>query len=131
MTIIKCNKKKEDDFETNITVETDDMSKMAFINVSINGVYIKIRSYDEGCATIEVNSIDGKSSGNYEVETNSRFNDIHHHMINIKATHPCFNANDGHENGHGECENTVSRPGAICTSDCVNKALENIVGVSQ
>ena len=39
----------------------------------------------------------------------------------------CFNANDGHENGHGDCINLVEVEGAICSDACCQKGVEKIL----
>ena len=45
----------------------------------------------------------------------------------VEETHLCFNANDGHENGTGDCTNLVAIPGQICSMDCAMSSAEKII----
>lgn len=45
----------------------------------------------------------------------------------VEKTHPCFNANDGHENGTGDCTNLVAIPGQICCMECAMSSAEKII----
>ena len=83
MTIVKCTKKKLDDFEHEVNVEIDDLSNLAYLQININGQNIRIRCDGED-TRIETNSIAGTSFGSTSSVVNETFGDIMHHEITIK-----------------------------------------------
>tara|TARA_R100000655_G_scaffold53127_2_gene91022 strand:- start:536 stop:811 length:276 start_codon:yes stop_codon:yes gene_type:complete len=83
MTIVKCTKKKLDDFEHEVNVEIDDLSNLAYLQININGQNIRIRCDGED-TRIETNSIEGTSLGSTSSGRNETFGDIMHHSITIR-----------------------------------------------